>query len=148
MATTMVLTEDEALEMLAFLVTAARTQLDEAAEYGPLRLLMAAGRLADFMAERASPGHAANYESAYLAPENTERLLRERPAGWFSDYDALLLRCLKEALADGEKLQGSRVARWDYGRYNLLKVENPVIGKLPLLGGYYRLRDQMDRLWA
>ena len=56
MASAMVLTEDEALELLAFLVTAARTQLDEAAEYGPLRMLTAAGRLADFMAGRASSG--------------------------------------------------------------------------------------------
>ena len=55
MASAMVLTEDEALELLALLVTAARTQLDEAAEYGPLRLLTAAARLADFMVERASP---------------------------------------------------------------------------------------------
>jgi hypothetical protein len=55
MASAMVLTEDEALELLAFLITAARTQLDEAAEYGPLRLLTAAGRLADFMGERSSP---------------------------------------------------------------------------------------------
>jgi hypothetical protein len=55
MASTMVLTEEEALEILAFLVTAARTQLDEAAEYGPLRLVTAAGRLADFVIERASP---------------------------------------------------------------------------------------------
>ena len=38
----MVLSEDEALELLAFLITAARTQLDEAAEYGPLRMLTAA----------------------------------------------------------------------------------------------------------
>jgi Family of unknown function (DUF6092) len=57
MATTsaMVLTEDEALELLAFLVTAARTQLDEASEYGSLRLLTAAGRLADAVAGRVSP---------------------------------------------------------------------------------------------
>jgi uncharacterized protein DUF6092 len=55
MATTFVLTEDEALELLAFLVTAARTQLDEAAEYGPLRLLTAAGRLMGFTAARCSP---------------------------------------------------------------------------------------------
>jgi hypothetical protein len=52
----MVLTEEEALEVLAYLVTAARTQVDEAAEYGPLRLITAAGRLADFVAPRASPG--------------------------------------------------------------------------------------------
>ena len=56
MPSTMVLTEDAALELLAFLITAARTQLDVAAEYGPLRMLTAAGRLADFIAERASPG--------------------------------------------------------------------------------------------
>ena len=57
MATTppMVLTEDEALELLAFLVTAARTQLDEASEYGSLRLLTAANRLADAVADRVSP---------------------------------------------------------------------------------------------
>lgn len=41
-AAPMVLTEDEALELVAFLVTAARTQLDEASEYGSLRLLTAA----------------------------------------------------------------------------------------------------------
>lgn len=55
MAGALVLTEDEALELLALLVTAARTQVDEAAEYGPLRLLTAAGRLSGFIAERASP---------------------------------------------------------------------------------------------
>jgi len=51
----MVLSEDEALELVAFLVTAARTQVDEAAEYGSLRLLTAAGRLGELIAERVSP---------------------------------------------------------------------------------------------
>lgn len=37
---------DDALEVLAYLITAARTQLDEAAEYAPMRLLTAAERLA------------------------------------------------------------------------------------------------------
>ena len=55
MAGQMVLSEDEALELVAFLVTAARTQVDEAAEYGSLRLLTAAGRLAELIAERVSP---------------------------------------------------------------------------------------------
>src|SRR4051812_1688251 len=49
-----VLDEDEALELLAYLVTAARTQVDEAAEYGPMRLLTAARRLADMIGPRAS----------------------------------------------------------------------------------------------
>jgi hypothetical protein len=51
----MVLDEDAALELLAYLVTAARTQVDEAAEYGPMRLLTAARRLGAAIAERASP---------------------------------------------------------------------------------------------
>ena len=37
---------EAALEVLAYLITAARTQLDEAAEYAPMRLLTAAQRLA------------------------------------------------------------------------------------------------------
>ncbi|MCE3551031.1 DUF6092 family protein [Pseudonocardia sp. RS11V-5] len=49
-----VLDEDQALELLAYLVTAARTQIDEAAEYGPLRLLTAARRLGAAIAPRAS----------------------------------------------------------------------------------------------
>jgi hypothetical protein len=54
-----VLDEDEALELLAYLVTAARTQVDEAAEYGPLRLLTAAHRLAARIGPRSSDGTAA-----------------------------------------------------------------------------------------
>ncbi len=91
------------------------------------------------VAERASPGHAADYETSYLAPEMIERLLRERPADWFPDYDALLLKSLKDAIAEGEKLQGSKLTRWDYGQFNLLTVENPVLGKLPLIGGYFNI---------
>src|SRR5262245_27358160 len=55
MAGKLVVSGDEALELVAFLVTAARTQVDEAAEYGSLRLLTAAGRLAELIAERVSP---------------------------------------------------------------------------------------------
>ena len=55
MASPLVLSEDEALELLALLVTAARTQLDESAEYAPFRMLTAASRLAAFVAERCSP---------------------------------------------------------------------------------------------
>jgi len=55
MAAPMVLNEDEALELIAFLVTAARTQVDEAAEYGPLRLMTAARKLAAAIGDRVSP---------------------------------------------------------------------------------------------
>lgn len=51
----LVLSEDEALELLSFLVMSARTQVDEPHEYGPLRLLTAAGRLGDFIKDRVTP---------------------------------------------------------------------------------------------
>ena len=54
MPTAWVLDEDDALELLAYLVTAARTQVDEAAEYGPMRLLTAAHRLAERIGPRSS----------------------------------------------------------------------------------------------
>lgn len=50
----LVLSEEAAVEVLAYLITAARTQLDEAAEYAPLRLLGAARKLADHLSVRAS----------------------------------------------------------------------------------------------
>ncbi|MGN6678671.1 MAG: DUF6092 family protein [Streptosporangiaceae bacterium] len=51
-----VLAEGDGLELLAYLVTAARTQVDEAAEYAPMRLLTAAGRLAEMVEPNASAG--------------------------------------------------------------------------------------------
>jgi hypothetical protein len=88
-----VLTEDEALEVLAYLVTAARPQVDEAAEYGPLRLITAAGRLADFVAPRASPATRALLEGP----------LRRMPATATKSNDpeyAAKLDALCAALAD------------------------------------------------
>jgi len=51
-----VLDEHDGVELLAYLVTAARTQADEAAEYAPMRLLTAAGRLAEMIEPNASAG--------------------------------------------------------------------------------------------
>jgi penicillin amidase len=105
----------------------------------PMVALLAYDRIRDTVADRASPGHAASYESSYLAPEIVERLLRERPPDWFPDYDTLLLKSLKDAIADGEKLQGSKISRWDYGQFNELTVENPIFGALPLIGKYFNI---------
>lgn len=52
MPETLVLSEDEALELLAFLVTAAQILPDEPADYGPMRLVSAAQRLCAWTAPR------------------------------------------------------------------------------------------------
>src|SRR5262249_30659735 len=84
----MVLNEDEALELLAFLVTAARTQVDEAAEYGSLRLLTAAGRLADAIADRVSPDTRA-FLSGPLGRVPELAVRSADPAGYAAALDAL-----------------------------------------------------------
>ncbi|MCL5951046.1 MAG: DUF6092 family protein [Chloroflexi bacterium] len=55
MSETMVLNEDDVMELLAFLVSAARIQLDEPPYYAPMRLLSAAERLSLLAINRASP---------------------------------------------------------------------------------------------
>jgi penicillin amidase len=74
-----------------------------------------------------------------MAPAAIERLVRERPKDWFPDFDSLLLRCLSEAIAEGEKSQGSNLKRWDYGVYNQLTIPQPVVGRLPLIGSHFNI---------
>jgi len=49
---TRVLTEDEAIELFAFLMTSARSQLDDPCRYASMRLLTAAEELRDRIADR------------------------------------------------------------------------------------------------
>jgi penicillin amidase len=93
-------------------------------------------------AKVAAPGVENEY-AARMAPVVVEKLLRERPAGWFKDtggfsgYDELLINSLASAVSGGEKLQGSNVADWDYGQTINLRLAHPVGGELPLIGRYF-----------
>ncbi len=90
------------------------------------------------VAESAAPGKGLAYSSG-MAASVIERLLRERPAGWFPDYDQMLLRAFTDAIEEGRRIQGRDVQKWDYGRYNEMRVRNPVLGRLPLIGAYFDL---------
>ena len=94
--------------------------------------------LRDAAADSAAPASSRNYAPVFGAAV-VERLLRERPGGWFPDFDQLLLDCLGKAIADGEKRQGSRVSRWDWGQYLQLTILHPVGGRLPFLGKYFNI---------
>ena len=84
----MVLTEEEGLELLAYLVTAARTQLDDAAEYAPLRLLTAAQRLGTFMAPRSSRATRAVIEDSIQSMPGTATR-SANPDGYVTALDAV-----------------------------------------------------------
>ncbi len=90
------------------------------------------------IAERASAGNGALYD-VQIASSVVERILRERPAGWFGDYKGLLLRCFADAMDEGRRMQGTDPSRWKWGRYMFLKVNNPVVGEVPVVGSYFNI---------
>ena len=84
-----------AVEVLAYLVSAARTQLDEAAEYAPMRMLTAAQRLAAVLPEGA-PGPVPDLVAALEAipPTATPSADREAYVAMVDDLCTTLADCL------------------------------------------------------
>ncbi|MFD7079051.1 DUF6092 family protein [Streptomyces sp. NPDC002181] len=105
MSSTFVLAEDDAVELLAYLVTAARTQLDEAAEYAPLRLLTAASRLAEMIGPAASDGLRPFLEDIRQGSGETSVAAGD-PDGYTARLDALC-RTVAVHLASSLDLDGS-----------------------------------------
>jgi penicillin amidase len=104
----------------------------------PMVVTLIFQQLRKTVAERAAPGSGQTYEFG-MSPAVLEKLLRERPKGWFPDYDAVLMKCFADAVEEGAKIQGSKVSRWDYGQYNALKMVHPVDSQLPLVGTYFNI---------
>jgi penicillin amidase len=91
------------------------------------------------VAESASPGKGQLYELA-MGPAVIEKLLRDRPDGWFRDYDTALLRALIDAVDEAKRIQGGNVTRWTYGAYLRIEIDHPVLHAamqaIPLIGKY------------
>lgn len=83
-----VLDESDGVELLIYLVTAARTQVDEAAEYAPMRLLTAAGRLAEMAEPNASARLRPLLRDVRQAVSETA-IQAGDPAGYVERLDAL-----------------------------------------------------------
>jgi penicillin amidase len=108
----------------------------EKGQAAPMVAALLYAELRRALAERASPGSGSEYASRAASPV-IERLLTERPAGWFPDYDDWLVNTLAKALAEGVKIGGSNISRWDYGKYIELEIAHPVLGGLPFIGSYF-----------
>lgn len=76
---------------------------------------------------------------AYMAPAAVQRILESGDRGFFRDPDDALLTALGSAIEAGRKTQGGNVAKWDYGRYNLLSIKHPVGSQVPLVGSYFNI---------
>jgi penicillin amidase len=125
------------LEEAAAMLSAWNGQM-EADRPEPYLATLALLQLRRELVERAAPGKGAAYD-AQMASAVAEKLLRARPAGWFPDWDELLVKVLRRALDDGIRAQGRTMTSWMWGRANYLLLEHPVLSRVPAVGGYFRL---------
>jgi penicillin amidase len=119
-------------------VTLLRTwngQMDRG-QAAPFIITLAYQHVRTSVAENASPGQGPAYVPQ-VAPAVIEKLLRERPSGWFRDYDEMLLRAFVDAVEEGRRIQGRDVKRWQYGAYLKVAIMNPIVHRLPVVGKYF-----------
>ncbi len=113
-------------------------------DVAPLIIVRADYYLRLAAAESAAPGmgreymnppvsHAA-FQMSYAA---VDRLIAERPPGWFADYDQTLLTALKDAVEELRRSNGRNMDRWRYGNYLQWHVDHPVGSKIPVLAWFF-----------
>ena len=102
----------------------------------PLIVALAFQHVRKAVADAASPGKGPAYETQ-MAPAVIEKLLRTRPAGWFRDYDEMLLKAFADAMEEGRRMQGRDIRKWIYGKYLTLLIAHPVGHRLPLVAKYF-----------
>ncbi len=102
----------------------------------PLIATLAYQYLRKAIADRASPGNGEIYASK-MAPAVVQHLLQQRPAGWFGDYNQVLLQAFADGMEEGERMQGKDPKRWKWGKYMYLAIDNPVVTHVPVVGKYF-----------
>jgi len=104
----------------------------------PLVITLAYDQLRTAAVHAAWPG-APDIYRPYMAPVAIQRILESGGSGFFRDEDDALLAALSAGIEEGRRQQGSNLARWDYGHYNLLTIKHPVGSRLPYFGTYFNI---------
>jgi penicillin G amidase len=102
----------------------------------PFLIALARHYIQTAAAEAAAPNSGPQYDFT-MASAAIEKLLRERPQGWFRDYDEMLLRALADAVEEARRIQGPDVKRWQYGLYQRVAINHPVLHSFPVVGKYF-----------
>jgi penicillin amidase len=123
------------LDAVTALLRAWNGQMDHAL-IAPFVTTLAFQHIRTALVERASPGHALAYD-LQISRAVVERLLRERPSAWFQDWDEVVLRSLVDAVEEGKRIQGGEIEKWQYGRWLKVRIENPIIHRVPTIGTYF-----------
>lgn len=88
------------------------------------------------IAEAAAPKSGALYRSE-SAEAVVESLLRERPIGWFDDWDQVLVESVVGAYQAAARQLGNNSSKWSYGEVNRLAVLHPVFGRFGVLKPFF-----------
>jgi penicillin amidase len=102
----------------------------------PFVTTLAFQHLRTAVVERAAPGKGLVYDFQ-MTRGILEKLLRERPARWFDNFDELLLRVLADAVDEGRRMQGADVSKWQWGRALRVRIDHPVTHQIPVIGSYF-----------
>jgi penicillin G amidase len=90
------------------------------------------------IASAAAPKSGAKYADE-MAPAVVETLLRECPRDWFADWDLVVANAFSDAIDEGVRLQGKRIGRWSYGRWNHVMLAHPIAGRLGWFARYFNI---------
>lgn len=90
------------------------------------------------LAEKASPRKGAIYDYE-MAPSAVEKLLRDRPKDWFDNWNTVISQSFADAIEEGQRIQGSDPAKWQWGQYLQVNLQHPVLSRLPWAGKYFQL---------
>lgn len=74
-----------------------------------------------------------------MAPAVVEAMLRERPKDWFLDWDKVVAGAFSDAIEEGTRLQGKRIGRWSYGRWNEVALAHPISGHLGWFASFFNI---------
>ena len=98
------------------------------------------------IADNASPGSGSAYANSPASQDpyqmsygSAEHLLRDRPSGWFTDWDQMLLNALRDGVREAQRMQGRNMDKWRYGKYLKLEIDHPVGNQLPLVASYFNI---------
>lgn len=104
----------------------------------PMAISLVYQHLRKTIAERAAPGKGLVY-AHQSSTAVVELLLQSRPKDWFPDWDHVLLRCLADAVEEGQRMQGSDPGKWKLGNYSTLSLPHPLLSRIPYVGRYFEI---------
>lgn len=88
------------------------------------------------LGEAAAPVAGAEYR-VETAPAAVRQLLRERPPGWFDDWDEMIVAAAGDAYAEAERRLGRDPSKWQWGDVNRVSFAHPVLGRIPWAGALF-----------